>query len=1249
VHLLSAQPAATADVEAAVDLGQTPGEIVVLSAADTELACLAHARARLPGERPRLRLANLLQLAHPLSVDLYIERVVAHARLVVVRLLGGRGYWPYGLEQVAEACRARGVALACLPGDDRADPDLAALSTVAPEARDRLWRYLLHGGVGNAEQALRYAASLTGHDIRWHEPQPFPRAGLYHPALPRPDLASLLAVWRQGRPRALLVFYRALVQSGDLAPIDALLAALAAAGLDAAGLVVASLKDPEAAASCEAVLAAVRPAVILNATAFAVGAAGGSDAADDPLATADVPVLQVVLASGTEEAWRQGTRGLAPRDLAMSLALPEIDGRVVGPAVSFKAAGAREPRTEASLVLHRPVPDRVAHAAGLAAGWARLRVTPAACRRVAIVLANYPSRDGRLANGVGLDTPASCVEVLRALRGAGYRVPSVPADGDELVRLLAAGPTNDLAALGAREVRVALPLASYREMFARLPGEVRDAVVARWGPPERDPRVVGGAFALAWLPLGNVAVGLQPSRGYDVDPTATYHAPDLVPPHGYLAFYLWLREVFGAHAVVHLGKHGNLEWLPGKATALSASCLPEAILGPLPHLYPFIVNDPGEGTQAKRRAAAVVVDHLTPPLTRAESWGELAELEALVDEHHEAASLDPRRLEHLRREILARSEGLGLARDLGIGRDAPVDEHLARLDNHLCELKELQIRDGLHVLGRSPEGGQLTDLLVALLRLPRGPGEGGDASLLRALAADLGLGWDPLGADLGGPWTGPRVAALRGLAAGAWRTEGDTVERLELLAQKLVGGERPPDAAWTATRAVLDRLEQDLRPAVVSCGERELAGLLQGLDGRRVPPGPSGAPTRGRPEVLPTGRNFYSVDTRAVPTPAAWHLGWKSAGLVIEHHLQAQGAYPRRVALSAWGTANMRTGGDDIAQALALLGCRPLWDAASRRVTGVEVLPLAVLDRPRIDVTLRVSGFFRDAFPAQIELLDDAVRAVAALDEPAELNPLAAAAREESGRLEAAGIDAAEARRRATARVFGSKPGAYGAGLQALIDERGWRDDGDLARAWLAWGGFAYGRGVDGRDAGEELAGRLAGVQLVLHNQDNREHDLLDSDDYYQFEGGLAATVRHLSGRQPEVYHNDHSRPEFPRVRTLKEEIGRVVRGRAANPKWIAGVMRHGYKGAFEIAATVDYLFAFAATAAVVEDNHFEALFDAYLADEVVRGFLAEHNPAALREVAQRFDETVQRGLWRPRRNSAPALLDELKRGETER
>jgi cobaltochelatase CobN len=1241
LHLLKAQAATPEDAGEAIDLAQTPGDIVVLSAADTELACLAAAQARRPEGAPSLRLANLLQLGHPMSVDLYVERVVARARLVVLRLLGGRSYWPYGLEQVVAACRAGEIAHAVLPGDDQPDPELRAWSTLPADACHRLWQYLAHGGLDNATELLAYAGDLLGRSEPWREPAPLLRAGLYWPGLSNPDLEAVRAQWRPERPVAAFVFYRALVQAGDLEAIDALIAGLAEAGLNPLPLFTASLKDPVGGPLVRELLEQVQPQVVLNATGFAVSSPGAWR--PTPLDQPGRPVLQVVLSGGSEEGWRAGTRGLSARDLAMNVALPEIDGRVLSRIVAFKANKRFDPITEAHIVGLAPVNDRVRFTAALAGAWARLGATPVAERRVAIVLANYPTRDGRIANGVGLDTPASTVRLLEALRGAGYGVDDLPTDGQALVKMLLAGLTNELTARPERAVRASLSVRDYLDFFNQLPVNIQQCVAGRWGAPYADPHVVGDAFTLAVLPLGNLVVGIQPARGYHIDPSASYHDPDLPPPHGYLAFYAWLRHDFGAHAIVHMGKHGNLEWLPGKALALSADCFPEAALGPLPHIYPFIVNDPGEGAQAKRRTAAVIVDHLTPPLTRADSYGPLAELERLVDEYYEAAGLDPRRTTYLRGEILALSARLGLDRDVGISPEDDPDNALAKLDNHLCELKELQIRDGLHVFGQAPAGDQLTDLLVALVRVPRGPGEGSDASLLRALATDLGLtGFDPMNCPMAEPWAGTKPTALHDVGDGTWRSNGDTVERLELLARELVAGRRAPEREWTATAAVLAQVEGVLRPALLESGVAETRSVLRALGGYFVEPGPSGAPTRGRPDVLPTGRNFFSVDSRAVPTAAAWHLGWKSAQLLIERYVQEHGDWPRAVALSAWGTANMRTGGDDLAQALALLGARPLWDGPSHRVNGIEVLPLDLLDRPRVDVTLRVSGFFRDAFPAQIALFDRAVQEIATLEEPEELNPIAARVRADARALETKGVEPDLARRRASFRVFGSKPGAYGAGLQALIDERGWETDADLARAYVAWGGYAYGGAAEGVAEHRLFEQRLAAIELVLHNQDNREHDILDSDDYYQFEGGMTAAVRHLAGEQPEIYHNDHARPETPRIRTLKEEIGRIVRGRAVNPKWLAGVMRHGYKGAFEIAATVDYLFAFAATARVVEDHHFDALYEAYLADDRVRDFIAEANPAALREIAERFQEAIERGLWRPASNSAHRDLGAL-------
>jgi cobaltochelatase CobN len=1245
VHLLATQPGRVDD-GAAVDLRQTPAQLLVLTAADSEIACLATARARLGGSAPTLRLANVLRLTHPYSVDLYVENTVRGARLVIVRLLGGHGYWPYGVERIAALARERGILAAFLPGDDQPDPELTAYSTLPPAACHRLWQYLVHGGVDNGVEFLSYAKALITGEGEWREPKPLLRAGLWWPGSDEVTLDALRARWPDPPPPiAALIFYRALVQAGHTAAIAALIEALTERGLAPLPLYVTSLKEPPAAAMIARVFAEAPPAVILNTTAFAVATPGQGDGAS-AFAPVDAPVIQAIFASSDVETWRQGTHGLSARDIAMNVALPEVDGRIISRAVAFKTLARQDADCQVDVIDSVPEADRVAFVADLAAAWVRLRHTQRPERRIALILANYPNRDGRLGNGVGLDTPASVVSILKALKEAGYHVDGAPADGQALMERLLRGPTNALADRDLRRVEETLPLADYLAAFATFPPSLQAKVVARWDAPERDPMYQPGhgdrgCFSIAAVRYGNVAIGVQPARGFNIDPAASYHDPDLPPPHGYLAFYVWLRHVFGAHAVVHVGKHGNLEWLPGRSLALGADCFPEAALGALPHIYPFIVNDPGEGTQAKRRAAAVIVDHLTPPLTRAESYGSLRDLEQLVDEYYEAAQIDPRRLKVLRRSILELTERTGIAADCGMDRDEPAEDALMKLDRYLCELKEMQIRDGLHIFGRSPEGRERRDLLLALVRVPCGSGPA-DASLLRALAADLDLGFDPLEADPSMPWEGPQPDALSEPADQLWRTTGDTIERLEALAAALIAGSTPVRPAWSRTTAVLERISKTLAPAVDACGAAEVEALLAGLDGRFVAAGPSGAPTRGRPDVLPTGRNFYSVDTRTVPTPAAWTLGWRSASQVVERYVQEHGTWPRHLAVTAWGTSNMRTGGDDIAQALALIGVRPEWDEASRRVTGFEILPVSVLDRPRVDVTLRISGFFRDAFPALIDLFDAAVRAVAALDETEDENPLAAAARHDAERLAATGMPTADATVLAVARVFGSKPGAYGAGLQALIDEKGWHDDTDLARAYIAWGGYAYGRQLSGRAAHDTFEARLKAVDLVLHNQDNREHDLLDSDDYYQFEGGLTAAVRVLSGRQPMVLHADHSRPENPRVRTLDDEIARVVRARVVNPKWIQGVMRHGYKGAFEMAATVDYLFAFAATARCVADHHFDAVYDAYIGDDRVRDFIAANNPAALKEMSERLLEAQDRGLWRSATNSAAEVLRAL-------
>ncbi|QIH09431.1 MULTISPECIES: cobaltochelatase subunit CobN [unclassified Pseudomonas] len=1235
MHLLRTQPGGFVSDDNIADLGQTPAELVILCSGDSSLALLAEAAEQLPVDYPSFRLANPMQVQNHASVDLYVDQVLRHARVILISLHGGIAYWRYGVEQLVELSR-RGVQLILVPGDDRPDPELSDLSTVSAVERDRLWQFLRQGGRENALNFYRCLSGLLGRDYPWSEPQVLPRTALYHPARSQASLADWQAHWQPGQAVAALLFYRSHLQAANTAFIDLFCQRLAAAGLNPLPIAVASLKEPGCLAQVEDWLDETGAGVILNTTGFAQSS---PEAPHLRPFRRDIPVIQAICAQDNEPGWQASEQGLGPRDLAMHIALPELDGRIISRPISFKDLAWRSERSQSDVVCYRGQPERMDFVARLASHWVELGRLDNHQKRIALVLANYPTRDGRIGNGVGLDTPAAALNILKALQAEGYPLPDeLPASGTELIQQLLGGVSNDLDSLDLRPCQQSLALDDYQRLFQALPEANRQAVLERWGAPEQDPMFRNGRLMVAGLRLGLTFIGIQPARGYQVDPSAVYHDPDLVPPHAYLAFYFWLRQVYGVHAVIHVGKHGNLEWLPGKGVGLSAQCWPDALLGPLPNIYPFIVNDPGEGAQAKRRTQAVIIDHLMPPLTRAETYGPLRNLELLADEYYEAQLLDPRRARELQRDILRLVRETQIDRELQL--DGPLEGEadaalwLPRLDTYLCDLKESQIRDGLHVFGESPEGRLRIDTLLALLRIPRGDGKGAHASLLRALAKAFELGFDPLDCALAEPWTGRRPQALQQLSDALWRTAGDVRERLEIYAGRLieVALQGPvaqlDEAGWQPVRSIIEGLREVVAPRLDACGPAEMRGLLDALQGRFVPAGPSGAPSRGRLDVLPTGRNFYSVDVRNLPTTTAWRIGFQSANLILERHLQDHGDHLLQLGLSVWGTATMRTGGDDIAQAMALMGVRPVWATGSQRVDDFEILPLSLLDRPRVDVTLRISGFFRDAFANLIRLFDAAVQAVAALDEPADMNPLAARVRAEREALEASGLDPEAAARQAGWRVFGAKPGAYGAGVQGAIDGRLWQSREDLAEVYLNWGGYAYGGSDEGTAAREQFAARLGRVQAVVQNQDNREHDLLDSNDYYQFQGGMLAAVESLGGAKVASYHGDHSQPDLPKIRSLKEELNRVIRSRAVNPKWIEGVKRHGYKGAFEMAATLDNLFAFDATTELIDDHQYALLADAYLLDDSTREFVRQHNPHALRDMTERLLEAQQRGLW---------------------
>jgi cobaltochelatase CobN len=1235
------------DAEPCTPIAQEPADIVLLTAADTEVLTWSAAVADLPAGFPSVRALNLDRLRDRRVFDAYLDDVLQDSRVLLVRVLGGLAYWREQLEQLHLLARAHDIALVCLPGDDRPDPDMAALCTVPLPLADRAWRYCVAGGVANAALLLRYLSdTLLGTGFGHLPPETLPEVGIYHP-----DHAGVidLEAWRKqharpGRGTAAVVFYRSHWVTGNLAPVAALVQALEERGLNALAVFGANLGAVLASGLLPSELD-----VLVTTTSFSLGG--------EQLAL-DVPVLQAIFCSSSENVWAANVAGLAPRDVAMNVALPEFDGRIITTAVSFKNTLAHDPALQSEVVRYQARQDRIDHVAALARNWARLRHTPEAEKRIAILLANYPSKNARVGNAVGLDTPASLHALLLALHAAGYDTgPELPADGQALIEAVINASIQDPEFASARAHTHSpgwVTAEQYEAWLAAQRPAAREGIAGRWGLPGQAPQFHDGGFPVPGLLLGNVFLGVQPARGYDQDPAAVYHSPDLPPPPYYVAFYHWLRHVFDAHAVIHLGKHGNLEWLPGKGSALSAACYPEVVLGDLPHVYPYIINNPGEGTQAKRRAAAVIVDHLIPPMVQAGTYGPLLELELLLDEYHWAQSLDPPKVPLLLERIGQAVEQSQIYRDLecdGLPGPAQLLALLSRVDGYLCEIKEAQIRDGLHVLGRLPEGEQLIDLLFALVRIDNGSVPG----LPRALAQDWGLDYDALVRDLAAPVPFPLSEGQIGLLesyleAGSHRTCGHASEALARLGRGLLFdcwqlqsseaalAQRPWPQASTQTRKTLDWLWTEIVPRLRLC-HQEIDHVLAALAGRFVPPGPSGAPTRGTADVLPTGRNFYSLDVRAVPTPTAWRVGSATAEALLARHRERTGNYPESVTLVVWGTSNMRTGGDDIATALALLGARPRWDDANRRVTGIALVPLTELGRPRIDVMVRISGLFRDAFPNLVRLLNDAVALVARLDEPLDRNFIKAhVARDTASLCRNLAVD--EAARQAGLRVFGSKPGAYGAGLLPLIDGRNWQAVDDLAEVYLTWSSYAY-TGADeaGREERDAFRLRLAHTEVVAQTQDNREHDLFDSDDYFQFHGGLVAAVRALTGRAPHAYLNDSSTPDAVRSRTLREEALRVFRSRVVNPRWLAGVMRHGYKGAAEMAATVDYLFGYDATTEVVEDWMYEQLAGAYLLDDRVRDFVRRHNPWAERAMVERLLEAAARGLWQA---PDPQLLSRL-------
>ena len=1160
--------------------------------ADTELLAFRSIWERLPDGFPTLVVRSLDRI-DPLEVGL-LDGVEA----VVIRSLGGiKG--SSVVTTLVELAGSRSIPVMCFPGENSLDLDLMELSSVAGGTWTSAFRYLVEGGLENLENFLRFVAdTVCGYGFGFAPVGEVPDAGVFASILVD-DPLGVVAV----------VFYRAHLISGNTTFVTDMLTSFSSVGLNAYAVYAYSLRQDgtEQDAKVVDILRSLGADVVVS-TMLAAGSFDEEAFSWDPgaLMTLDIPIVQALISTQPRDVWEESSFGLSPIDVAMSVAVPEFDGRIISFPVAFKELIDDDIDFGAEIFGYRLDFERQERLSRLVLRLCRLRRVANRDKKVAVVLSAYPTKRSRLGNAVGLDTPVSTINILQRLKDAGYTVGDFPKDGDLLMEML--GETLDYHSplgFGSRnDVALTFPTQSYLSSFENFPAEVKEQLQRDHGLAPGEAYVKEGKLHLQALRFGNILICIQPPRGFGDNPIAIYHSPELAPTHHYLSFYRYLDEVEQVDAIVHVGKHGTLEWLPGKSVGLSKGCYPDLALGSVPVFYPFVINDPGEGTQAKRRVHATLIGHMIPPMTRAETYGNLSKLEALLDEHQRLTSLDPSKLVRVREqiyEVLVQSEidkELGL-RDTPDFEDAGFDDFLVHVDGYLCEIKDALIRGGLHIFGEAPVGEHLIDLLVAITREDQ-PG----ADSLRDKAA-LVLGFDST-----------YVSQLSKVEEVESLVKGE-IERL----MRSGFTDSAISKAPSVFQATLRWIGRTLLPAIERTSE-ELTNLVKGLDGRFIPPGPSGSPTRGMSNALPTGRNFYSIDPRSVPSKLAYEVGCSLADGLIKRYYDETGSSLRSVGVVIWGTAAIRTGGDDVAQVLALLGVRPIWHDSSQRVTGIETIPLSELNRPRVDVTCRISGFFRDAFPQSIKLLDQAFLAVENLDEPVEMNPLV--------------------KDRGVPRIFGPKPKAYGSGILPLLESQHWRSDEDLAEVYLTWGGYSYGREGFGMPNREAFRDRLSGLEVASKNQDNREHDIFDSDDYLQDHGGMIAAVRHIAGVAPKAYFGDSSVPSRPKVKSLEEEASKVIRSRVVNPKWISAMMSHGYKGAFEMAATVDYVFGYDATSHIVKDWMYEAIATSYVQDEQVVEFFKTSNPHALTSICERLLEANDRGLWSAMGETLKVVRDAL-------
>lgn len=1081
-------------------------------------------------------------------------------------------------------------------------------------------QYWLGGTAGNLANLVRFHVRryAAGERAAYRDVAPaadpvvYPEVGLWHPSLPGLGIvedARVLPAARGARGTVGVLVGRSYVLAGNTAHYAAVVRALEARGLAVRPMFASALDARPALArhagvedagdgAWRATPNSSRPDALVNLTGFSlVGGPAYNDApaARAVLAALDAPYLALqTLEFQSVAEWRADARGLNPLQATLQVAIPELDGAVAPAVYGGRGAGTPDRPAAAS----EPVAERVAAAADRVAALVRLRRTARAERKVAVVLFNFPPNAGNTGSAAYLNVFPSLFRTLHALRQAGYAV-DVPESVDALREAVCEGNRERAGAPANVHARVSAERHVAREPWLAEVERTWGAAPGRQLTDGRDLFVMGARF-------GNVFVGVQPAFGWEGDPMRLLFEGGFAPTHAFCAFYRWVREDFGADAVLHFGTHGALEFMPGKQVGLSGDCWPERLVGALPNVYLYASNNSSEGTLAKRRGAATLVSYLTPPVTNAGLYRGLQELKGTLDRWRQAPDAERASTAEL---VQAQGAAVELCDAEPTWAADTVAAHVERLRARLLEVEQALIPMGLHTVGEAMPAAARVDTLVAMAQAGR---------------PELEL--PPVAELLAG--SGATDAALRA---------ADDVARVAV--EALVDVDRGRGAA----DAVLARAGYDVRAAAplldemgrlnaLLAADHETPGILRALDGRYVEPAPGGDLLR-TPAVLPTGRNLYGFDPYRVPSAAAVLEGRRRADLLLARHAADGHGVPESVAFVLWGTDNMKSEGAPVAQALALLGAVPRFDAVGR-LAGARLVPLAQLGRPRVDVVLSVSGIFRDLLPLQMRLLAEAALLAAQADEPVGQNFVRAHAlatvAERGCTLEDAAL-----------RVFGNADGAYGSNVNLLVESGRWSDPDELAEQFVRRKCFAYGVKAAPVARPELMQRALADVALSFQNLDSVELGATDIDQYVEALGGVQRAVARAAGREVPAYLGDHT-TQTAAVRTLGEQVELESRTRLLNPKWYEAQLAAGYEGARNVAGHVTTTLGWSATggARAVPRWVYGAVGDTFVLDAAMRERLAALNPHAASAIAERLLEASDRGYWAPDAATLDALRD---------